>query len=437
MTKQKIDFSIFIILIIGVLLILIANGCKTRTALTENLPTSENAAEKILLKTPADRLIEKAEKLIAKNPEAAESHVQMAMAILKKVRETGNYELNRRAEVSIKKALEIEPGNFAAKVLKIQIYLSEHEFQKALELAEELNKDVPDFEAVLAAITDAKTELGRYGEAVEAAQKFVDFRPNANSYARVAHLRSLYGMTDGAIEARKLAIGSADPADQEILAWHFSQLGKEYFNIGRFSEAESVFDRALKIFPDYHWALAGKGKVRAAQNDLETAVSIYEKLNERTFEPERALFLGDLYKKLGRTAEAEKVYKAVIRKQKQSGGDMHRIALFWADNDMNLDEALKIASEDRRENADLHASDTLAWCLYKTGNYKEAKKYISEAMRLGTKNALFYYHAGMIENKLGNKTQAERFLKLSLKTNPAFDLLQAKIAEQTLVDVRS
>ena len=431
MKTAKVDTSIFIILLAVMFLLMITNGCKTQNASTEK--TGE-PTERVFI-SPEDSEIEKAKVLVEKNPEMAANHVRLASAILKKVRETGDYSLNRKAEISIKKALEIDKDNFNAQFLKIQIYLSEHEFQKALDLAEKLEKENPDSEAVMMAKTDAKTELGRYAEAVKDAQKLVDFRPNSNSYTRVAHLRSLHGDISGAIEARKLALQTADPTDKEILAWHHSQLGNEYFEMGSFSEAERQFDLALKIFPEYHWALAGKGKVRAAQNDFETAARIYTNLNMRTTETERAIFLGDILKRLGKDSEAKKVYDEIIKKQRESDGDMHRLALFWADHDLNLDEALKIAKDDREVQADLLASDTLAWCLYKKGKFKEAKKYIKEAMRLKTKNALFYYHNGMIENALGNKTEAIKYLKLSLKTNPSFDLLQSEVARKTLAQL--
>lgn len=433
MKTAKIDSSIFIILLVVMFLLLIANSCKTQIASTEKI---DKPAEKVTV-SPADAEIERAKILVEKNPEIAASHINLASAILKKVRETGDYSLNRQAEISISKALKIDKGNFSAQFLKIQIFLSEHEFRKALDLAEKLEKDNPDSEAVMMTITDAKTELGRYEEAVHMAQKLVDFRPNSNSYTRVAHLRSLHGDTKGAIEARRLALQTADPTDKEILAWHHSQLGKEYFATGSFAEAERQFDLALKIFPEYHWALAGKGKVRAANNDFESAARIYTKLNMRTTETERAIFLGDIFKRLGREAEAKKTYDEIIQKQRQSGGDMHRIALFWADHDLNLDEALKIAREDREVQADLLSSDTLAWCLYKKGEFKEAKKYMKEAVRLKTKSALFYYHLGMIENALGNKVEAIKYLKLSLSTNPSFDLLQSDIARKTLVQLEA
>ena len=427
-------YNLILLILFIMLFLIITNGCKTQNVSTAN---ANGSVKETVVETPADAQIKIAKDLVGKNPEIAENQVKLAAAILQKVRETGDYNLNRQAEVSIAKALEIDANNFAAQFLKIQIYLSEHEFHKALDLAEKLEKDNPNSEALLAAITDAKTELGKYDEAVASAQKLVDFRPNANSYSRVAHLRSLYGDTEGAIEARKLALKIADPDDKENLAWHHSQLGKEFFEIGRFSEAEREFNLALEIFPEYHWALAGKGKVRAVQNDFETAAQIYEKLHKRTSETERAIFLGDIYKKLGKDAEAQKIYDEIIKKQKESNGDMHRIALFWADHDTNLDEALMIAKTDRESNADLLSSDTLSWCLYKKGEFAEAKKYINEAMRLKTKSALFYYHAGMIENALGNRQEAVKYLKLSLATNPAFDLLQTEIAQTALAKLES
>lgn len=395
-------------------------------------PQKVVAAETSDFKSPADANIEAAQKMVEKTPDAAASHIKLAAAYLKKVRETGDYEINRQAESSLKKALEIEPDNTDAMMLQTQIYLSEHKFREALELAQKTEK-LQSSEAVLAAIVDAQTELGEYDAAVKSAQKLVDTRPTANAYARVAHLRALHGDTSGAIEARKHAVKIADPNDAEALAWHLSELGKEYFNAGKFAEAEQAFDASLNIFPDYHWALAGKGKVRAANNDLTVAAQIFEKLYARVPQTDRAIFLGDIYKKLGQEDEARKIYDEIVaRETSKEAGDMHRIALFWADHDANLDEALKTAQTDRAVNKDLLASDTLAWCLYKKGNLAAARKYAAEAMRLKTKNALFFYHAGMIENALGNKKDAAKYLRLALETNPSFDLLQADLAREAL-----
>ena len=109
-------------------------------------------------------------------------------------------------------------------------------------------------------MTDANVELGNYKEAVEAAQAMVDLRPNMESYARVSLARSLYGDTDGAIEAMSLAARIADPQDREAQSWCLVHLGDEYFKIGKYAEAEKQYDAACKFFPNYHLALAAKAK---------------------------------------------------------------------------------------------------------------------------------------------------------------------------------
>ncbi|HXG86299.1 MAG TPA: tetratricopeptide repeat protein, partial [Pyrinomonadaceae bacterium] len=87
---------------------------------------------------------------------------------------------------------------------------------------------------------------------------------------------------------------------------------------------------------------------------------------------------------------------------------------------------------EREIRSDIYTSDVLAWCLYKKGNFAEAKKAIDEALRLGTRDARINYHAGMIEQALGNRRDAVKYLQLALEINPLFDILQADVAKQTL-----
>ena len=429
---MKRTIRIVSLVIISALVVFLTNACGSYRAAETNLkPVAKKKLSETELKIKKTRL------LTESDPNDVDAHLQLAEALLKRVRETGDYSLNEEARVSIANALRLDSDNLNAQVMKIQIDLSEHEFQAALELTQKLRKKYPNFEPLMAAEVDSKTELGRFEEAVNAAQEYVDFKPNSNSYVRVAHLRSLHGDVDGALEARLMALRSADPTNKEEIAWHYSQLGTEYFNSGRIEKADSFYAKALLAFPDYHWALAGKGRVLAAQRDYKAAETIYRNLIKVAEDGDRVFFLADLLEKQGKVKEAKQVADAYIQKQLKSGGDIHRIALYWADRDSNLAASLKIASEDRTENGDLLSSDYLAWNLYKNGKFKEAKKYMEEAMRLKTKNALFYYHAGMIESALGNKSKAIKFLEQSRQINPHFDLIQSEILRKKLTELKS
>jgi tetratricopeptide (TPR) repeat protein len=206
-------------------------------------------------------------------------------------------------------------------------------------------------------------------------------------------------------------------------------------NAGRRAEAEREYDHALFLFPGYHLALAAKARARLAANDTDAAVALYKRAQERVPSPDTAITLGDIYTKIGRTEDARRQFELVefVERTGASGGTYSRLlALFWADHDVRLDEALAAARRERESRADIYTSDVLAWCLYKKGLYEEAKTAVDEALRLGTRDATINYHAGMIYRALGKHREAAKHLQLALKINPSFDALQAEIARQAL-----
>jgi tetratricopeptide (TPR) repeat protein len=108
------------------------------------------------------------------------------------------------------------------------------------------------------------------------------------------------------------------------------------------------------------------------------------------------------------------------------------IALFNADHDIDLQPSLAKARAAYDARPSIHAADALAWTLYKTGNYKEAQEYSSEAIRLGTRDPLKLFHAGMISKALGEKEQAHAYLQQAIDLNPHFSLLYADEAADSL-----
>jgi tetratricopeptide (TPR) repeat protein len=138
----------------------------------------------------------------------------------------------------------------------------------------------------------------------------------------------------------------------------------------------------------------------------------------------------------GQNKAADQQYKLVgtIEKLYRANGvDLDlEIALFNADHDQNLTETLTLARNAYANRPSVYGADVLAWTLYKTGNYSEAKKYSDEALRLGTKDALKYFHAGMIALKLGDQIQAREYLEQALTINPHFSVLHAEEARRIL-----
>ncbi len=398
---------------------------------------AENVKSPLATTSISNAEITAAQKIIEKMPNAAKGYNQLAVAYIRRARETGDFSLNANAQTAVDRALEIDPQSYDAHKLKASLLLTFHRFAEALEYGKKLQEANPLDAFIYGVLTDANIELGNYKEAVEAVQKMVDTKPNMESYARVAHVRSLHGDSDGAIEAMSLAARVANPMDKEAQSWCLTFLGNEFFKVGRFEEAEKHYDEALKTLPDYHLALAGKGHARAAAGDYENAVKFFTQTQTRVPTTEVVIALGDVYAKSGNVEKASEQYKlAEFIEQKLGNLDQRRLALLWADQDTKLDEALAIATREHAARKDIYTADIYAWCLYKKGDFQAAKTAIGEAMRLKTKDALFFYHAGMIEKGLGNKKAAAVFLQKALQTNPSFDLLQAEKAKTALQELK-
>ena len=413
---------------------MLGGACASKNA----SPISVEASNSVAPNESGDREINEALKLIEKAPDSPLAYNQLAAIYIKRARSTGDFGLNTKAQNAVDKALEIAPEDLTAQKLKASLHLTFHRFTEALELGKKLQTIAPDDALVDGVLTDANAELGNYAEAVTMAQKMVDTKPNTSSYARVAHIRSLYGDMNGAVEMFKIAARTADPQDKEAQSWCLVQLGDEYWKNGKYAEAEKVYDESLQNFPNYHFALAGKGRVRASQGDFETAIKFLTDANNRVPNVEAAILLGDIYTKQGDLDKAKQQYDLVEIIEAKIGvnNDQKRLAVLWADHDIKLDEALAITKRESDIRKDIFTSDALAWTLFKKGQLKEAKTAIAAAMNPKANDARIYYHAGMIEKGLGNNAEAKKMLETALRVNPMFDLLQAENARKALSELK-
>ncbi len=203
--------------------ILITAGCTNSDSIINQPIVKAESLEKSNSTNPQ---ILAAQKLIEKQPDDPKGYVQLSIAFIRLARETGDFSLNSQAETAVGKALEIAPNDQSARKLKASLHLTLHRFTEALELGQKLQIEFPNDAFIYGILTDANIELGNYKTAVENAQKMVDLKPNTASYARVAHLRSLYGDHLGAVEMYKTAARTADPTEKETQSWCLVQLGR-------------------------------------------------------------------------------------------------------------------------------------------------------------------------------------------------------------------
>ncbi len=376
----------------------------------------------------AERMVAQLQERLRRNPEDTAAYAQLGLALLQQVRETADPTLYTRAETALAEALKRDEGNFDAVIGQGALALARHQFTAALRWGERAHAINPFSTQAYGIIGDAQVELGQYDAAVTTVQKMVDTRPDLSSYSRVSYQRELHGDIAGAIVAMQQAVGAGNPAAEQT-HWAAVQLGHLYFNSGDLRRAEAAYRQVLEIQPDYVYALAGIARVQAARGEVRTAIDTYRTIAERLPLPEFVIALGELYEVAEQQDTAKRQYELVHVIQQlnaEAGVDVDlELALFDVDHGAAPALALDRARVAYTQRPTVYAADVLAWALYHTHQYAEARRYSDEALRLGTRDAAFHYHAAMVAYALDDREGARRHLTEARAINPAFSVRYA------------
>jgi tetratricopeptide (TPR) repeat protein len=232
---------------------------------------------------------------------------------------------------------------------------------------------------------------------------------------------------------------SSGSAMAENTAWCEVELGKILLKTGKIDDAAKAYAAALRYFPNYHPALAGLAQSQAAKGDWKDAIENMRRAQAATPLPDYAAALYDYYTASGDTKEAEKQKEMifVIDQVGQAAKEKanRNMAIIYADHDWKLDRALELAKNEMDVRGDIYTYDALAWALFKNKQYPEAAEAMKKAMQFSTPEPMFYYHAGLIDNALGQKDEAREMLKKALSLNPNFDARQAALAGTVLKEL--
>jgi tetratricopeptide (TPR) repeat protein len=382
---------------------------------------------------------------VAADPDDPLALNRLAGAYVQKARESGDVAYYGLAETAARRSLGLLPRGApaaAATTIVALVHLARHEFAEALARAREAADLDPGDATPHAVAGDALIELGEYERAAEAYARLSDLQGARSPQSRLAYLQFLRGDSPGAIARMRAAVQAVRAAGPrgEPVAWAHAQLGDLLFQTGDLRGADAAFAEALAAAPGYHRALAGTARVRAAQQRYQDAAALYQKALAVIPLPEYAAALGDVATRLGRPAEASKHYALVEYIGRLSALNQavynRELALFYADHDRKLPEALELARRELQVRRDIYTYDLLAWALYKNGRAREALEPLAEALRLGTRDARLLFHAGMIHHALGDTAAARGYLEQALALHPLFDPLQAGLASRTLEQIR-
>jgi tetratricopeptide (TPR) repeat protein len=357
----------------------------------------------------------------------------LGLAYLQRARETADSSYYGRADGVLRRARKLDGRDPVALSGLASLAASRHDFRVSLKLARRAVVLTPDTARGYGLLGDALLELGRYAEAFRAFDRQVALKPSLGGYARIAYARELLGRPRQAIEAMELALDSSGGV-REPTAWTLVELGKLHFGLGEVDQAGRSFRLALLAFPGYPGALDGLARVEAFRGRLERALALQRRAVDTIPLPHLVAQLGDLLAAAGRRPEARRQYGlvgAIDRLQSANGvrTDLET-ALFRIDHGIRLRETLVLAKRARADRPSVFGDDVLAWALARNGRCTDALAYSKRSLRLGTRDASFFFHRGMIERCLGHTAEAGSWFSRALETNPHFSLLWTPTARR-------
>jgi tetratricopeptide (TPR) repeat protein len=375
-------------------------------------------------------------KRIQEDPSSAGDYAWLASLYLLRARETANDEDYVRAEEAARRSLALRTAHNVStyRVLAASL-LDQHRFAEALEAAQALVKAEPENPLYRALLGEIQIEIGDYDGARITFDSLESERENLAVAPPLARWAEIRGET---AEARSLLYAVRERAafrpdlSREQAAWYQFRVGDFELQHGRFSEAEEAFRAGLAVRPGDHRILAGMARLEAARQNWKKAIEYGTRTGDAIDLATMAL-IGDAYAALGDRAAAERYYQKLEQSAAENPEPYNRqLYQFQLDHDRNVPETLAILREEIQERRDVLGYDLLAWALYRTGEIGAARQAMEEALRMGTQDPMFFFHAGMIEQAAGDEAAAADHFRKALQINPQFHPVFAQMAREAL-----
>lgn len=383
--------------------------------------------------------IRRLQQTLTATPTDWQSWAALGSAYVQQGRITADPTYYPKALGALQRSLRLDTAeNFAAMTGMGALAAARHDFSGAVRWAEKA-QHINAYNAQIYGVKgDALIELGRYPDGFRAIQRMADLRPDTSSLARASYVWELRGNLPRARYLLERALDDAtSPADVAFCRYYLGELA---WNAGDPRAASVQYGQGLRADPSYRPLLEGRAKTEAALGDTTAALRDYRMVTAVLPQPQYLIELGDLYASLGAKRDATATYTVVGAEEQllRANGVNTDLELSLYDTDHGRPaEGLAKASAEWRRRHSILVADALAWALHANGRNREALGYSKRARALGMRNALFFFHAGMIEYSLGQRSAARTDLTRALATNPFFSTQHAPVARRTLKALRS
>jgi tetratricopeptide (TPR) repeat protein len=375
------------------------------------------------------------ERELASRPSDADRLGTLGLAYQVRWRETGDPTFLPLSGRALREALEQRPEDPTATLGLGNLALIRHRFREALVLGRDARRLAPFAARPYGVVGDALLELGRYREAFATFDRMVATKPSVASYARVAYARELRGDRQGAVVAMQLALDAA-AGTPEPTAWAHVELAKLALGDGRLADAERHVAAALAVSPGYVLALEQLARIEAARGRLARAVATARRAATAVPLPQLVGLFGDLLERQGRARAAARQRATVAAIDRLLTANGLRVdlesAVYRADHRIRPAETVRLARAARADRPSIYGDDALGWALARAGRCSEAERWLDRALRLGTMDALLFFHRGYAAGCAGDSAGMRRWYRKAVAQSPAFSVRWAPVARKAV-----
>ncbi|WP_214413470.1 tetratricopeptide repeat protein [Sphaerisporangium fuscum] len=364
------------------------------------------------------RTVEDLQDRLKRLPKDHDAWASLGAAYVQQARLTADPSYYVKAEEALGRSASLAPGDPAVLTGQAALAAGRHEFAAAARLARRAISANPYGSVAYGVLADAETQLGNYPEAHQAIERMMDLKPGISSFTRASYDAELRGDVKQARELLEAAL--RDAFAPEDVAYCRFYLGELALHAGNLERAGQMYDEALRAFPGFVPALAGRARVAALGGRLAAAASGYAAVVARLPLAQYVIEYGEVLLRQGQDPDEQWELLRAQKKLMAAGGV--RDDLTWAEFEADHgspEEAVRHARAEYERNPNVVAADALAWALHKAGRSREALPYAGKATGRGWRNALPAYHRGVIEKALG-RDSARSFSQVQIY-NPRFD----------------
>lgn len=359
------------------------------------------------------------------------------------------------AEDTLRSAVQLDPGDTAARLELADLLLRQDKAEQALPLLEPLAEALeadPDIN-VLDNLFKAQLLTGAYAAALQTAEQMQQLEPAAGRgwyYAALAAegrqdheaARGLYAQAlekqpslvepltalvrmDLAAEDRVAALDrvSAAAAETPNHSVALNLRGELLLVERQFEAAAESFERAQEAAPAWWVPYRGQAMAHLARQDTEAAVAAYERGIERTGSSTLAVQLAAAHERQGNPDGAIEAYERLVETQPDSvmlANNLAMLLLNYRGGDpAELDRAAEL--DDLLATSEMPAVvDTRGWLAFKRGDIEAALELLGRAARSAESTPEMRYHLGVALLESGDTDGARDELQAAVDSGDDF-----------------